>query len=269
MGGRALPEQLYPLVSNEIPDFDLQRALTHGLLPKIYLSARPSRLLQAYVDVYLKEEIQAEALVRNLKSFTRFLEVAALTNGEIVNYNNIATDCGVSAKTAAEYFTILQDTLIGYLVPAFSDKQKRRLVQAPKFWFFDVGVANHLLHRKELVIGTMEYGHAFEHFVVQELIAHLGYHHNEYRLTYWRTYTGSEVDAVITNHAGEPVLAIEIKSAQEIMHKHLKGLHAFHQEYIDCPLLCVSLDKFTRESEGVRLMYINDFLKQLWADKLF
>lgn len=269
LGGRALPEQLYPLVSNEIPDFDLHRALTHGLLPKIYLSARPSRLLQAYVDVYLKEEIQAEALVRNLKSFTRFLEVAALTNGEIVNYNNIATDCGVSAKTAAEYFTILQDTLIGYLVPAFSDKQKRRLVQAPKFWFFDVGVANHLLHRKELVIGTVEYGHAFEHFVVQELIAHLGYHHNEYRLTYWRTYTGSEVDAVITNHAGEPVLAIEVKSTQEIMHKHLKGLHAFHQEYIDCPLLCVSLDKFTRESEGVRLMYINDFLKQLWADKLF
>ena len=104
---------------------------------------------------------------------------------------------------------------------------------------------------------------------MQELIAHLGYHHNEYRLTYWRTYTGSEVDAVITNHAGEPVLAIEIKSTQEIMHKHLKGLHAFHQEHIDCPLLCASLDKFTSESEGVRLMYINDFLKQLWADKLF
>lgn len=269
LGGRALPEQLYPLVSDEIPDFDLQRALTHGLLPKIYLSARPSRLLQAYVDVYLKEEIQAEALVRNLKSFTRFMEVAALTNGEIVNYNNIATDCGISAKTAAEYFTILQDTLIGYLVPAFTDKQKRRLVQAPKFWLFDVGVANHLLHRKELVQGTVEYGHAFEHFVVQELIAYLGYHHNEQRLTYWRTYTGSEVDAVITNHAGDPILAIEIKSAQEIMRKHLKGLHAFHEEYSDCPLLCVSLDKFNRVSEGIRLMHINDFLKQLWADQLF
>ena len=268
LGGRALPEQLYPLVSDEIPDFDLQRALTHGLLPKIYLSGRPSRLLQAYVDIYLKEEIQAEALVRNLKSFTRFLEVAALTNGEIVNYNNIATDCGVSAKTAAEYFSILQDTLIGYLVPAFVSKQKRRLVQAPKFWFFDVGVANHLLHRKDLIPGTVEYGHAFEHFVVQELIAYLGYHYNEHRLTYWRTYTGLEVDVVITNHASEPILAIEIKSAQEIMRKHLKGLHAFHQEYPDCPLMCVSLDKFNRESEGVQLLYIRDFLKQLWAEAL-
>ena len=268
LGGRALPEQLYPLVSDEIPDFDLQRALTHGLLPKIYLSERPTRLLQAYVDIYLKEEIQAEALVRNLKSFTRFLEVAALTNGEIVNYNNIATDCGVSAKTAAEYFSILQDTLIGYLVPAFVSKQKRRLVQAPKFWFFDVGVANHLLHRKDLVPGTVEYGHAFEHFVVQELIAYLGYHYNEHRLTYWRTYTGLEVDGVITNHAGEPILAIEIKSAQEIMRKHLKGLHAFHQEYPDCPLMCVSLDKLNRESEGVQLLYISDFIKQLWAEAL-
>jgi predicted AAA+ superfamily ATPase len=110
LGGRALPENLYPLVSAEITDFDLQRALTNGLLPKIYQSERPTRLLQAYVDIYLKEEIQAEALVRNLKSFSRFMEVAALTNGEIVNYNNIATDCGVSAKTVADYFSILQDT---------------------------------------------------------------------------------------------------------------------------------------------------------------
>ena len=269
LGGRALPENLYPLVSAEIPDFDLQRALTHGMLPKIYLSERPTRLLQAYVDIYMKEEIQAEALVRNLRSFSRFMEVAALTNGEIVNYSNIASDCGVSATTVTDYFSILQDTLIGYLVPAFTDKQKRRLMQAPKFWFFDVGVANHLLHRSQLVRGTIEYGHAFEHFVIQELIAYIGYHYHSHRLTYWRTYTGLEVDAVITDASGQPVLAIEIKSVLEVQRKHLKGLHAFHADYPDCQLMCVSLDKLSRQSEDVCLLHIHEFLQQLWNEQLF
>ena len=269
LGGRALPNSMFPLVSCEIPDFDIHHALTNGLLPKIYLSERPSRLLQAYVDTYLKEEIQAEALVRNLKSFTRFLEIAALTNGEMVNYNNIASDCGVSAKTIAEYFSILQDTLIGYFIPAFTDKQKRRLVQAPKFWFFDVGVANHLLHRKDLVRGTIEYGHAFEHFIIQELIAYIGYHYNEHRLTYWRTYTGIEVDAVVTDASGKPIVAIEIKSAQEVQKKHLKGLRSFADDYPDCKPLCVSLDKLTRVSDGIELLYAGDFLQQLWGEQLF
>lgn len=269
LGGRALPESLFPLVSAEIPDFDLQRALTHGMLPKIYLSERPVRFLQAYVDIYMKEEIQAEALVRNLRSFTRFMEAAALTNGEIVNYSNIASDCGVSAPTVADYFSILQDTLIGYLVPAFTDKQKRKLMQAPKFWFFDVGVANHLLHRSQLVRGTIEYGHAFEHFVIQELIAYIGYHYHTHRLTYWRTYTGIEVDAVITDPNGQPILAIEIKSVLEVQRKHLKGLHAFHADYPECRLICVSLDKLSRKSDGVNLLYIHDFLQQLWSEQLF
>ena len=269
LGGRALPNYMYPLVSCEIPDFDLERALTHGLLPQIYQSNRHTRLLQGYVDIYLKEEIQAEALVRNLTSFSRFLNAAALTNGEIVNYNNIGADCGVSGKTVADYFGILQDTLIGYLVPAFADKQKRRVVQAPKFWFFDLGVAGHLLHRRELIQGTPEYGHAFEHLIIQELIAHIGYHHNECQLTYWRTYSGMEVDAVITDGRGNPIQAIEIKSVREVQHKHLKGLHSFHQSFPDCPLTCVSLDRMTRQSEGVELLYVQDFLARLWEDRLY
>lgn len=269
LGGRALPENLYPLVTAEIPDFELQRALTHGLLPKIYLSENYTRQLQAYVDVYLKEEIQAEALVRNLKSFARFLEVAALTNGEIVNYNNIATDCGVSAKTAADYFSILQDTLIGYLIPAFAQKQKRRVMQAPKFWLFDVGVANHLLHRKNLVRGTIEYGHAFEHFIIQEIIAYIGYNHHSHSITYWRTYTGVEVDVVITTDVGEPILAIEIKSVPEVLGKHLKGLRSFGMEFTHCRLMCVSLDRMQRQSDGVELLFIDNFLRLLWSNKLF
>ena len=149
LGGRALPCNLYPLVSKEVDDFDINRAVNHGMLPKIYTSANPRRLMQAYVDIYLKEEIKAEALVRNLASFTRFLETAAMTDGEIVNYQNIASDCGVSPNTAKEYFNILIDTLIGYMIPPFTKSQKRKMVQASRFYFFDVGIVNHLLRRRE------------------------------------------------------------------------------------------------------------------------
>ena len=197
LGGRALPVYLYPLVSAEIPDFDINRAVNYGMIPSHYLAQNPSRRLAAYIDIYLKEEIKEESLVRNLNAFHRFLEVAALTDGEIVNNNNIAQDCGVSASTVASYFDILEDTLIGYRIPAFRKVKKRRLMQAPRFYYFDIGVANHLLQRKELVRGTVEYGHAFEHLVIQELYAWLHYTHSEEELTYWHTYTNIEVDAII------------------------------------------------------------------------
>lgn len=135
LGGRALPCTLFPLVSAEIPDFNLNRAINNGMLPAIYPLENPVRHLQAYVDTYLKEEIQAEALVRNLSGFSNFLKAAAMTDGEMVNYQNIAQDCGVSAKTVKEYFNILTDTLIGYMLPAFTKTQKRGTIQAPKFYF--------------------------------------------------------------------------------------------------------------------------------------
>ena len=171
LGGRAFPVYLYPFVSAEIPEFDIDRAVTFGMLPPHYLAKNPSRLLAGYINVYLKEEIKEEALVRNLDAFQRFLEVAALTDGEIVNNANIAQDCGVRATTVNAYFDILEDTLMGYRIPAFRKVMKRRLMQAPKFYYFDIGVANHLLHRKELVRGSADYGHAFEHLVIQEIYA--------------------------------------------------------------------------------------------------
>ena len=173
LGGRALPVYLYPLVSAEIPDFDIDRAVNYGMLPPHYLAKNPSRLLAGYIDVYLKEEIKEEALVRNLDAFHRFLEVAALTDGEIINNNNIAQECGVHATTVNSYFDILEDTLIGYRIPAYTKVMQRRLVQAPRFYYFDIGITNHLLHRKDLMRGTADYGHAFEHLVVQELVAYL------------------------------------------------------------------------------------------------
>ena len=262
LGGRALPVYMYPLVSAEIPDFDIDHAVCYGMVPSHYLAKNPSRRLAAYIDIYLKEEIKEEALVRNLSFFQRFLEVAALTDGEIVNNNNIAQDCGISAVTVSAYFDILVDTLIGYRIPAFRKVMKRRLVQAPKFYYFDIGVANHLLHRKDMVRGSADYGHAFEHLVIQELYAWLHYTHSEEELFYWRTYTGLEVDAVI----GDARVAIEIKSVEEGMNKHLKGLKAFGEEYPQSRRIIVSLDMFNRRMGEIECVYVLDFFKRLWSE---
>lgn len=264
LGGRALPCYFYPLVSAEIPDFDLEHALLNGLIPPHYRAKNAERKLSAYVDVYLKEEIKEESLVRNLDAFQRFLEVAALTDGEMINYNNIAQDCGISASTVASYFEILQDTLIGYIIPAYRKTMKRRLVQAPRFYYFDVGVANYLLHRKQLIRGTADYGHAFEHFVIQELKAYIGYNHINEELTYWRTYTGIEVDAII----GDARIAIEIKSVEEVLPRHLKGLKTFAEEHPNSRRIIVSLDLFNRNIEGIESIYIMDFLKMLWNGEI-
>jgi len=264
LGGRAMPVYLYPLVSAEIPDFDIDRAVTYGMIPSHYLAKNPQRLLSGYIDIYLKEEIKEEALVRNLDAFHRFLEVAALTDGEIVNNNNIAQECGVHATTVSAYFDILEDTLIGYRIPAFRKVMKRRLVQAPRFYYFDIGVTNHLLHRKELVRGTAEYGHAFEHLVIQELYAWLHYTHSDEELSYWRTYTGLEVDAVI----GDARVAIEIKSVEEVMTRHLKGLKAFGEEYPQSRRIIVSLDVFNRRMGEIECIYVLDFFKRLWSGEI-
>lgn len=262
LGGRALPVYLYPLVSAEIPDFDIDRAVNYGTIPPHYLARNPWRLLAAYIDVYLKEEIKEEALVRNLDAFQRFLEVAAFTDGEIINNNNIAQECGVHATTVSSYFDILEDTLIGYRIPAYTKVMKRRLVQAPRFYYFDVGVTNYLLHRKELIRGSADYGHAFEHLVVQELVAYMHYRHCEEKLSYWRTYTGVEVDIIV----GDARIAIEIKSTEEVQNRHIKNLKAFAEEHPDSKLMIVSLDVFTRQMGNIECIYVMDFFHRLWTD---
>ena len=262
LGGRAYPVYLFPFISAEIPDFNLQQAINFGMLPPHYLAKNPHRRLSAYIDVYLKEEIKEEALVRNLNAFQRFLEVAALTDGEMINYNNIAQDCGVSANTVASYFDILEDTLLGFKVPAYTKTMKRRLVQSPRFYYFDVGIANHLLHRRDLTRGTTEYGHAFEHLVIQELRAWLSYTEQEEQLSYWHSYTGQEVDAVI----GDARVGIEIKSVEEVQPRHLKGLKAFASDYPESQLIIVSLDPINRKMGDVECLYVLDFFKKLWKD---
>ncbi|HHV86800.1 MAG TPA: ATP-binding protein [Petrimonas sp.] len=260
LGGRAVRKYLYPLVSAEIPDFNLMKACNNGMLPRHYLTEDAEKRLQAYVGDYLQQEIKAEALTRNLNTFSRFMEVAALSNGEIVNYNNIATECGISAPTVKEYFSILEETLIGYMIPAFTRNVKRRVIQSPKFYYFDVGIANFLLKRTALKPGSSEFGHAFEHFILQEIIAYIGYFKPMQNLSYWRTTSGYEVDAVI----GNAVVAIEIKSAVEVQSHHTKGLKAFSEEFPEARLIMVSLDKYPRRMNNVEIYPATQFLSMLW-----
>lgn len=268
LGGRAVRNVLYPLVSAEVPEFDLIKAVNRGMLPTHYLAANERQLqkrMQAYVSVYLKEEIAAEALVRKLSSFNRFMEVAALTDGEMVNYSNIAQDCGIDAKTVKEYFSILEETLIGYMVPAFRRTVKRRLNQSPRFYYFDVSLPNYLLHRRDMQPGSDDFGHAFEHLMMQEIIAYLGYNDIEDALSYWHTHTGYEVDAVL----GDAEVAIEFKSTTEVQSRHLRGLKAFHEEHPDARLIIVSLDAAPRIFNDVEVMPATHFLRELWAGGIY
>ena len=267
LGGRAILQTFYPFVSHEIPDFDIVKAVNQGMLPRHYLASEKNYwdLLQAYVSVYLKEEIKAESLVRNLSTFNRFLEAAAFTDGEMVNYNNIASDCGVDAKTAKEYFSILEETLIGYMVSAYTKTIKRKVRQSPKFYFFDVCIPNYLMGRRMMQPGSDSFGHAFEHLIIQELIAYLGYSRIQNALSYWHTYNGYEVDAVL----GDADVAIEIKATNEVQYRHLHGLEAFKEEHPDARLVVVSLDPNPRLMNGEEIMPATYFFKQLWGEKIF
>lgn len=267
LGGRAIWKSLYPLVSAEIPDFNLIKAVNQGMLPRHYLADEKAywAMLQAYVSVYLREEIKAESLVRNLGVFNRFLEAAAFTDGEMVNYNNIAQDCGVDAKTVKEYFSILEDTLVGFMVPAYTRTVKRRVRQSPRFYYFDVSVPNYLLGRRVLQPGSDDFGHAFEHLIIQEIKAFMGYHHIENALSYWHTYNDYEVDAVL----GNAEVAIEIKSSVEVQSRHLRGLKAFKEEFPEARLIVVSLDERPRLFNDVEILPATHFLSELWREKIY
>lgn len=264
LGGRALKKTLFPLVSAEIPDFDILKAVNNGMIPRHYAINNPWERFRAYIGVYLNEEIREEAISRKLNSFTRFLEIAAISNTEMVIYKNIAQDCGIDHRTVKEYFEILQDTLIGYLIQGFSATKKRRAILAPKFYYFDVGVANYLSNRKNIQQGTDAFGHSFEHLIIQELIAYLNYNNSDEALTYWRTSSGYEVDAII----GHGRIAIEIKSSNEVNTRHLKGLKAFLEDFQQARTIVVSMDKYKRILNGIEIYPANEFLKELWNGEI-
>lgn len=265
LGGRALRYELFPLTYPEIDNFSLDRALNHGLLPRHYDSNHPEKLLQAYVGDYLQEEIASEALSRNIPAFNRFLEVAAISNGEMVNYHNIARDCGITSPTVKSYFTILEDTLIGRFIPAYRKRVKRKLIHAPKFYFFDIGLTGHLTRRGKVEQGSELFGKTFEHFISLEVIAHSSYSGKNYPISYWRTTSGFEVDLIL----GENDVAIEIKSSSLIHTGHLKGLRAFKEEYKGKYLIVSNDPRKRMTDDGIIIMPWQNFLDDLWANKIF
>lgn len=201
---------------------------------------------------------------RSLRTFSRFLEIAAISNGKMVVYKNIAQDCGIDHRTVKDYFDILKDTLVGYFIPGFTASVKRRAIIAPKFYYFDVGIANYLLNRKNLLPGTEVFGRSFEHLMIQELIAYLGYTQSMEQISYWRTSSGFEVDAII----GKGRIAIEIKSTSEVKSRHLKGLKAFREDFPQCRFIIVSLDTHPRIMDGVEIIPAAHFLNDLWDGQI-
>ena len=265
LGGRAIRRELFPLVSAEVPDFSLERALNHGLLPPHYLADDPVPLLAAYVGDYLKEEVLAEALSRNLPAFQRFLEVAALCNGQIVNYTSVAREVGIAANTVRAWFEVLIDTLLATWLPAWRQRPKRRVIESPRFHFFDVGLVNDLARRGRLLPGSAAFGAAFEHFLLMELRAHAGYRGRHRLISYWRTASGFEVDFIL----GDAEIAIEAKSSESPTSDHLKGLRAWKEEHPASRCILVARVPRARVTEdGIEILPVATFLRRLWADEI-
>jgi len=265
LGGRAWRYELFPLTTREIGECDLDRVLNHGLLPRHYAEARPERSLRSYVADYLEQEIQAEALTRNVAAFGRFLEAVTLTHGQLLNYANVARDCGVSAKTVREYYQILGDTLLGHELAPWRRSRSRRLIETAKFYLFDVGVVRALSGLRRIEPGTEEFGRAFEHFLVEEVRAYLAYTERHWPLSFWRTSTGLEVDLIV----GDLDLAIEVKATRLVDDRHLRGLRALRDDQRVRRAVVVSLDPVPRKlPDGIVVYPWRTFCAALWAGEL-
>ena len=263
LGGRAWRFALHPLAWPEVPGFDLQRALDRGLVPQHYDAPHHRRALAGYVDDYLKEEVFDEGLTRNVAAFARFFDALAFCHGEVLNFSGVARDCGVDSKTVREYFQILVDTLVGVFVEPFSRRRGRAvLVRAPKFYLFDVGVAGHLRGRRIDRAAGPEFGRAFEHLVLMELLAWRSYRERDFPVRYWRTKSGLEVDFVLGRDAEA---AVEVKATPRVRPEDLKGLRAFCEEHAPRRAVVVSQDPAPRRTGAIDVLPWQVFLEQLWG----
>lgn len=265
LGGRAWRFEMYPLTVHEIPQFDLLQALNRGMLPCHYEDAYHERTLRAYVQDYLKEEIMAEGLTRNMPAFARFLDALAYSQGELVNFANIARDCGVDAKTVKGYFEILVDTLLGTFIEPFSRKTGRDIITSTsKFYLFDVGVAGYLAKRRIAETKGAEFGHAFEHFILMELLAYRGYSEKDFPIRFWRTKTGLEVDWVL----GDAEVAIEVKGSAHVGGPDVRPLKAFCEEHKPQQACVVCNEPRRRMIDDILVLPWQEFLEELWDGKL-
>jgi predicted AAA+ superfamily ATPase len=265
LGGRAWRFEMHPLTVNEVPGFNLLRALNNGLVPSHYLQENARKSLRAYVQDYLKEEIIAEGLTRTIPAFSRFTDILGFCNGEMINFTNIARDTGVDAKTVREYFQILSDTMIGRLIEPFCRKGDRNIInKTPKFYLFDVGLAQYLSKTRIEEERGQAFGRAFEHFIFMELCAHCAYSEADYAISYWRTANGYEVDFVL----GPGRIAVEVKSNAGSSGADFKGLLRFKDDYSPSRAIVVSNERARRKIGPIEIIPWQEFLDELWAGKV-
>lgn len=275
LGGRALSLDLGALTHREIElldefegeNFPLIKVLEYGSLPDIFLDFDQELVrdkLKAYYDTYIKEEIRLEALVRNLDAFSIFLEMAAEDNGNLINYSNIAQDIGVSHATVKEYYQILVDTLMGFYLRPYTRSSRKRLVRSPKFYFFDTGVVRTIQSNlsNKLEYGSDDFGRAFEHFVIRDIMLLSAYAKKDYKFYFYRTEAGAEVDLVVEKPNKE-VYAIEIKSNSNPRLKNLRGLKSFQDSVPQAKLYCASLVQNRREDSGVMIVPWREIFREL------
>ena len=268
LGGRAGKCYMYPFVYPEVKDkdFSLDHIFSSGLLPEAFLSSSPDSVLEDYIDTYLYDEIQSEGAVRNLPAFSRFLEVAAISNGSILNYTNIANDVGLSKNSIREWYQILTDTLLGFSLQPFTGTKKRKPIETAKYYLFDVGILRSLLGCSLPVETQSEYGMFFETFMINEIKAYLSYSGKERRnpLSYWRSTSGFEVDALIGSET-----AIELKTSKKLIPRDLRGLKAFSEESIAKKYIVVCREERKRLIDDLFLVYPwKEFLEDLWNNRI-
>jgi uncharacterized protein len=265
LAGRAFVYHLFPLTGREIgPAFDLFQCLRFGTLPAILAFAADgdrAEFLRAYARTYLKEEVWGEHLVRRLDPFRHFLEVAAQCNGEIVNFSSIARDVGVDHKTVGSYFEILEDTLLGFMLEPWHTSVRKRQRQAPKFWWFDPGVARALAGTLtvDIVPRSTGFGRAFEHFVILEIIRAADYARSDFRFSYLRTKDDAEIDLIV-ERPGRPPVLVEIKSTERVEPRHVRDLERFLPDFPGALPLCLSRDPLRRR--------VGDVLALPWQEGL-
>ena len=265
LAGRAWKAELFPLSFSEIPNFDLISYLNTGGLPHIYGNAEAEEELESYAGTYLKEEIQAEALTRNIGAFAEFLDIIALSNGYEINYESLASDCQVSTSTLKNYIQVLEDTLIGFRLPGFKKTKIRKAISRSKHYLFDIGVTNNLCNRSEIKPKSEIFGAAFEHFIILETRTYNSYRRKNQKLTYWRSTSQMEVDLLV----GQKI-AIEIKGSSLVGDKHLKGLRALKEESLFERYIVVSLDPAKRQTnDGIAIIPWKTFLEELWQGIFF
>ncbi|MDE0518653.1 MAG: AAA family ATPase [Bdellovibrionales bacterium] len=265
LAGRAWSAHLYPLTFHEIgaKNFNLNHHLLYGGLPFVHLSKEPEEELLAYRSHYLKEEIQMEALVKKVPQFSRFLEAAAFSSGEILNFTKLGSDYGISPSTIREYYSILEETFVGFFLEPWTKSKKRKAISKAKFYLFDLGVCHSFTETKILNFHSDLFGKSFEHWIIQEMRAYLSYRRLFLKMRYWKSVNRQEVDLTI----GEEI-AIEIKSTQRVSSKHLRNLKALQEEKIFKKFFLVSCDPDSVLQDDIHCLHWSEFLRRLWKDKI-